>query len=228
MQVHKDTDGVRKYLAKQSILVVPKIMGTRVGDIVAFGQMRTDRFDKLAPARPQNLQATAMHNAVTLTWNEPGDSSISGYQILRRNRDVDPVGEFTAIVDNTGSAATSYVDNTVAAGGSYVYRVKARNAGGLSQLASYARADIPSTPDTPTAPPFNVRLNGTPCHLVDAISAANTDMARGDCPTGSGADTITLTGNVTLAASIPDITSEISIAGGRVRRDRGSSRRPVA
>ena len=50
MQVHKDADGVCERLANQSILVVPKVMGARVGDMVAFGQMRTDRFDKLAPS----------------------------------------------------------------------------------------------------------------------------------------------------------------------------------
>ena len=99
-----------------------------------------------APARPQNLQTTATHSSVTLTWDNPGDNSISGYQILRRDRAVDPVGQFSILVEDTGSAATSYVDNTVAAGGSYVYRVKARNAGGLSQRSRYSRADIPDGP----------------------------------------------------------------------------------
>ena len=34
------------------------------------------------------------------------------------------------------------------------------------------------------------------CNLIDAITAANLDTARGNCPAGSGADTIVLTDNV--------------------------------
>ena len=36
------------------------------------------------------------------------------------------------------------------------------------------------------------------CNLIDAITAANLDTARGNCPAGSGADTIVLTDNVDL------------------------------
>ena len=51
------------------------------------------------------------------------------------------------------------------------------------------------------------------CTLWDAITAANTDTATNGCPAGSGADTITLGVNITLTASLPEITSEIIIEG---------------
>lgn len=51
------------------------------------------------------------------------------------------------------------------------------------------------------------------CRLADAIRAANTDSAVGECPAGNGADTITLSGNVTLDANLPPITSDITIEG---------------
>lgn len=57
------------------------------------------------------------------------------------------------------------------------------------------------------------------CSLADAIIAANTDSPSGGCPAGDGADTITITpaaasqGAVTLAAPLPDITSNIRIEG---------------
>ena len=54
--------------------------------------------------------------------------------------------------------------------------------------------------------------NGT-CTLADAITAANTDTATNGCTAGSGADTITLGVNITLAWQLPDITSEITIEG---------------
>ena len=57
-----------------------------------------------------------------------------------------------------------------------------------------------------------ITVNST-CSLADAITAANTDTATGGCPAGSGADTITLTGNVTLGAALPEISSDITVDG---------------
>ena len=54
--------------------------------------------------------------------------------------------------------------------------------------------------------------NGS-CTLWDAITAANTDTATNGCPAGSGADTITLGVNITLAAELPEITTEITVEG---------------
>ena len=71
----------------------------------------------------------------------------------------------------------------------------------------------PTATNTPAPIPFNVTLNGTACHLHDAITAANGDTATGSCPAGSGADTITLTTDITLSATLPDITSTITIEG---------------
>ena len=51
------------------------------------------------------------------------------------------------------------------------------------------------------------------CSLHDAITAANTDSATGGCPAGAGADTISLSGDVTLRAELPVIESVISIDG---------------
>ena len=42
------------------------------------------------PAKPRNLSATATHDSVTLTWDDPGDDTITGYVILRRIPGVDP------------------------------------------------------------------------------------------------------------------------------------------
>ncbi len=69
-------------------------------------------------------------------------------------------------------------------------------------------------------PIFEANINGTDCLLVDAITAANTDTATGDCAAGNpGADTITLLSDVTLYSAtsgfngLPVITSEITIEG---------------
>lgn len=51
------------------------------------------------------------------------------------------------------------------------------------------------------------------CNLADAIVAANTDTAVGGCPAGNGADTITLGTDITLAAKLPAISSDITVLG---------------
>ena len=51
------------------------------------------------------------------------------------------------------------------------------------------------------------------CTLADAIIAANNDQAEGDCPAGRGADTITLSQDITLRVELSAITSDITIEG---------------
>ena len=50
----------------------------------------------------------------------------------------------------------------------------------------------------------SITVNDT-CSLANAIAAANTDTATGGCAAGSGVDTITLTGNLTLPTTESDI-----------------------
>ena len=49
------------------------------------------------PDQPTGLDATATHGQVVLTWDDPGDDSITGYVVLRRVR-----------VNDTGGATSAY------------------------------------------------------------------------------------------------------------------------
>ena len=98
------------------------------------------------PAKPRNLSATASHDSVTLTWDDPGDDSITGYVILRRIPGVDPQGHFDVLVANTGTAATTYTDNEVAAETRYTYRIKAINGAGTSERSRWFHIDTPAPP----------------------------------------------------------------------------------
>ena len=80
-----------------------------------------------------------------------------------------------------------------------------------TETATATNTAAPTATNTPS--PFNVTLNGTACHLDDAITAANGDTATGSCPAGSGDDTIILTSDITLSARLPNITSTITIEG---------------
>lgn len=61
--------------------------------------------------------------------------------------------------------------------------------------------------------------DGTGCTLEHAILAANTNMASGNCTTGSGSGTdvinfnLTSLNTITLAGALPDITTNLDIVG---------------
>ena len=98
------------------------------------------------PARPSGLSATATHDSVSLTWNDPSDATITHYQVFRRDTAIHGIGVFITLVDNTGSAATSYTDGTVESEKKYVYRVKAVNAQGASRWSSFSSVRTPVAP----------------------------------------------------------------------------------
>ena len=106
------------------------------------------------PAKPTGLSAAAVsHDAVTLTWDDPQDDSITGYVILRRDRAIHPTGTFVTITDDTGSTDTTYTDDTVEPDKEYVYRIKASNEHGeVSEESHWVRGFTPAVPvpDKPT------------------------------------------------------------------------------
>ena len=111
------------------------------------------------PSAPAGLTTSSVaHDSVTLSWDDPGDSSITGYQVLRRSRDESEYGDgegatgFVVIVDDTGSQATIYTDTSVIARTRYVYRVKAINSVGLSPRSSYLNIETSTAPPSLSTP----------------------------------------------------------------------------
>ena len=98
------------------------------------------------PDKPTGLEATESDGQVVLTWDDPGDDSITGYVILRRVRVNDEGGDFSVLVADTGTAALTYTDDTVAAGTTYTYRIKAINEHGTSERSRWSHIDIPEAP----------------------------------------------------------------------------------
>ncbi len=103
-----------------------------------------------AELRPTGLSVALVDGVVTLGWAEPtaDTASITGYQVLRREPGVDPVGQFAVIADNTGTSATSYEDRS-ATRSSWTYRVKARRGDTLSNWSNYNRINLPDSYTTP-------------------------------------------------------------------------------
>ena len=140
------------------------------------------------PDAPTGLRvSSSTHDSVTLTWVDPNDGSITSYQILRRSRDGDEyedgqgAPEFVAVTDNTGSTATTHTDTGLDPRTRYVYRVKARNAAGLSPWSSYANAETEEAPDED--PPEDPTPAPTP-------APAATPPPVPDAPTGLAATSV--------------------------------------
>ena len=94
------------------------------------------------PAAP-NLVRTAVTPAgqVLLSWLNPANDSITGYQVLR-GPDADSL---VVIEQDTGSSGTSYTDTSPPAGQTHTYAVKARNAAGLSPPSNTGTASVPAS-----------------------------------------------------------------------------------
>ena len=119
------------------------------------------------PAKPTDLEASGVHDAVTLTWTASTDQTVTHYAVLRRNPDTDALGVFHVIESNAGGETsdnvgpeasdnvgpvTSYTDSSVSASSTYVYRVKSVSPTGVSQWSGYVKVDTPAAPD-PTLTP---------------------------------------------------------------------------
>ena len=147
------------------------------------------------PDQPTGLEATATHDSITLTWEDPQDESITGYVILRRNRDTDAKGHFDELAADTGSAATTYTDNSVAAETRYTYLIKAINEHGVSERSRWYHIDTPAAPEPETDPadlaPANLAAALTDGQVVlswDAPAEAAGSVTGYEILRGEGAD----------------------------------------
>ena len=116
------------------------------------------------PARPTGLSiSSASHDSVTVAWDDPQDSSISGYQVLRRSRDGDAYGdgqgasEFVAVEETPGRRTPNTLTSRS--------QQKPGTSTGLKPGTRRASASVPATP-TPRRPqPRNPHLNRPPHQL---------------------------------------------------------------
>ena len=138
-----------------------------------------------APAKPTGLSATATHDQVVLTWDDPGDASITGYVILRRVRENDVGGEFSELAPNTGTAGTTYTDDTVAASTTYTYRIKAINEYGVSERSRWFHIDTLAAP-TPEPDPELLAPSNLTAELTDGQVALGWDAPAEDAGSVTG------------------------------------------
>src|SRR2546425_401397 len=134
----------------------------------------------VAPSSPTGLAATAVSSSqVSLSWTAPADnggSVITGYRV---ERSTDGGSTWSALVANTGSAATTYSDTGLAHTTTYAYRVSAINSVGPSSTSSTASATtLAVAPSSPTG------LTAT------TVSASQVNLSW-TAPTDNGGSAIT-------------------------------------
>ena len=94
--------------------------------------------------KPTNLTAQVVDGGVLLNWDAPAEdaSSVTGYQILRRNP-WNGETELIILVADTNSTDTSYTDATATESGvRYTYGVKALRGSLKSDLSNHAFAEV--------------------------------------------------------------------------------------
>ncbi|MYG27297.1 MAG: hypothetical protein F4213_14945, partial [Boseongicola sp. SB0677_bin_26] len=97
------------------------------------------------PAKPAGLTATAGDAQVALSWDDPGDSSITGYQYLQKTGNAEWGATWTDIPSSAPGEtnATSYTVTSLANGTAYRFRIRAVNAQGESPQSDATDAVTP-------------------------------------------------------------------------------------
>ncbi len=97
----------------------------------------------LAPAAP-NLSATSDETEVALTWDDPGNNTITKYQ-HRRKTGAGDYGNWTDI-GGSGASTDSYTVTGLTSGTTYTFAVRAKNVGGNGAAATVTAATLPAAP----------------------------------------------------------------------------------
>ena len=99
--------------------------------------------DDSTPAAPTGLTASQVtHESLTLTWDNPEDDSITGYEVLR-GPDADSL---STLENDTESVSTRYEDNTVEQETTYHYAILAFSTAGDGPQSSTISATTPAEP----------------------------------------------------------------------------------
>ena len=105
------------------------------------------------PAAPSGFRAAPGDGQVVLTWDDPGDSSITGWQYGVKTAGA--FGQWTDI-PGSGAATTAYTLTGLDNGTTYSFRLRAVNAGGNGAQSGEASAvplPVPAKPTGLTATP---------------------------------------------------------------------------
>ena len=173
----------------------------------------TQRVKDNPPAAPTGLTASLVeHNSLTLNWNDPQDTNITGYRI-QRGTDANSLHTIEA---NTGSPSTSYTDSTVEPETTYQYAVLALSQDGNSVQSDAIGATTPAAPKKKDPPQQSVgpRQSTTTTFISNTGQTSNnaSTLARATAFT-TGTDTYTLSSVGIFHGLQGSVTQHVQIYG---------------
>ena len=134
-------------------------------------------YDKVAPAKPEGLEAKAQTASVLLTWQANNDSDIRGYNIFRKEAST-ANASWNVIARDIKTQC--YVDNNCRPGCTYIYNVKALDQSLNLSEASTAAEATPGTAKAMTARwTFDGTLRDNTENMMDAALWGDTVYATG-------------------------------------------------
>ena len=129
-------------------------------------------------AAPANLTATRGSGEITLTWTNPGDASISEYQVRRRlssatTADASPWGTGWTTITGSSAMTTEHIVSGLTNGTAYTIQVRARNAHGVGPPATIRATPGEQSTPTPTPVPPTPTPQPTDATLTISVSPAH-------------------------------------------------------
>jgi uncharacterized repeat protein (TIGR01451 family) len=101
--------------------------------LVCLFSLVTPAFSATAPLAPKDLGADTDGSSVILTWSPPVDTSVSGFNVYRKD---DMAGREFARINRALVSASNYTDRDVQSGKSYTYICKSVNSDGVESDGS--------------------------------------------------------------------------------------------
>ena len=189
------------------------------------------------PAAPTGLTAAAGIGSIALSWNDPDDSTITGYEYQLNHTatstgNLSGWGDWIAIPDS-GASTTAYTLTGLESGEEYRFHVRAVNAGGAGTAAPnahpwYVAATPKGAPSAPTGITVDVDLNVMTVGWNAVTGADGYDVRT---RTGSAdwvvvASAVTATAVAVTILEIPDYTGVRARAGNAASAWTDASRLP--
>ena len=141
-------------------------------------------------AKPSGFSAAAVAGKleVALSWSNPGDSSITRYEVRRQKAGASAWGNWRRIT-GSGAATTAHTETGLAGGTAYDFELRAVNSAGEGPAAQASATTVPAAPGNLRATPGNAQIVLAWTNPGDStIDKYQTQRKRGSDAWGSWVD----------------------------------------
>ncbi len=165
------------------------------------------------PAKPTGLVARPGNGAVSLSWDDPDDASITGYELRWKVRGGDGWSAWSSIA-GSGAATVSHEVSGLTNGRKYTYRLRALNGAGAGEKSESASATptgaltvtvsdarVAEGDEGQTMLEFPITLSGSPADDVKVRVTALAGPESSAAEAGDGRDFVPFSKTIVFAAN---------------------------